>query len=199
MEGKFMMYELRSVLSLRFTFVACFSFVFLAGLNADPKEPPSSITFKEGGVTKTFYLNPNVVAEYVDQNQFSNHQKMAQGRQGIKSGWNIRPQGKLLFPKSGKSATPSKVTEVYSTAVGMGPNIVLPGIIIISFSSDQSQSNLDRISNKYGIQLLHQLSPRLVSFQTDPGYLSIQKANEILSEPNVIEAYPDIALEKSLK
>ncbi|EOQ96941.1 hypothetical protein LEP1GSC195_3507 [Leptospira wolbachii serovar Codice str. CDC] len=178
------------------TFVALGFFAFL---NAEPKEPPSSISFVEGGVTKTFYRNPNLVAEYVDLKQISNNQQIDPGKQGIKSGWNIRPPGKILFPKSSKSATTSKVTEVYSTAVGMGPNIVLPGILIITFSSDQSPTSLDRIANKYGIQILNQLSPRLVSFQTEPGYVSIEKANAIRSESNVIEAYPDIAVEKSLK
>lgn len=191
--------SLRLVFSFRFTLVTLTTIVFFTSLYAEPKEPPSSITFKEGGVTKTFYLNPNVVAEYVDIREISNYQQKNQGNQGIKSGWNIRPQGKVLNQKSSKSAIPLKVTEVYSTGVGTGPNIVLPGIIIITFSTDQSQTSLDKIANKYGIQILDQLSPRLVSFQTEPGYLSIQKANEILSEPNVLEAYPDIALEKSLK
>lgn len=199
MEGNFMIPSLRLDLSFRFTLLTFVTIVCFTSLSADPKEPPSSITFKEGGVTKTFYLNPNVVAEYVDIKDISNNQQKNQGKQGFKSGWNIRPPGKVLIPKSGKSAIPLKVTEVYSTGVGMGPNIVLPGIIIISFSTDQSQTSLDKIANKYEIQILHQLSPRLVSFQTEPGYLSIQKANDILAEPNVLEAYPDIALEKSLK
>ncbi|WP_244934666.1 hypothetical protein [Leptospira vanthielii] len=198
MAGKFMAHQLRLNSFFRLFLLTFVSLGFFAFLNAEPKEPPSSISFVEGGVKKTFYRNPNVVAEYVDLKQISNNQQIDPGKQGIKSGWNIRPPGKILFPKSSKS-TPTKVTEVYSTAVGMGPNIVLPGILIITFSSDQSQTSLDRISNKYGIQLINQFSPRLVSFQTEPGYVSIEKANEIRSEPNVLEAYPDIAVEKSLK
>ncbi len=173
--------------------------VSFATLNAESKEPPNSISFVEGGVTKTFYRNPNVVAEYVDLAKISINKQNHQNKQGIKSGWNVRPPGKILFPNSSKSAPNPQVTEVYSTAVGMGPNIVLPGILIITFSSDQSQVSLDRISKKYGIQVLNQLSPRLVSFKTEPGYLSVEKANEILAEPNVLEAYPDTAVEKSLK
>ncbi|EMY62703.1 hypothetical protein LEP1GSC203_3476 [Leptospira terpstrae serovar Hualin str. LT 11-33 = ATCC 700639] len=168
-------------------------------LNAEPKDPPSSITFVEGGVTKTFYRNPNVVAEFVNEQQAQTNQKVNQGKLGIKFGWNVRPAGKELFPKSTKSTTNSKVTEVYSTSVGAGANLVLPGILIVSFSIDQSAVSLDRISKKYGIKVQNQFSPRLVSFQTEPGFISVEKANEVLSEPNVLEAYPDTAVEKSLK
>lgn len=168
-------------------------------LNAEPKDPPSSITFVEGGVTKTFYRNPNVVAEFVNEQQAQTNQKNNQGKLGIKFGWNVRPAGKELFPKSSKSTTNSKVTEVYSTSVGAGANLVLPGILIVSFSIDQSADSLDRISKKYGIKVQNQFSPRLVSFQTEPGFISVEKANEVLSEPNVLEAYPDTAVEKSLK
>lgn len=168
-------------------------------LNAEPKDPPSSITFVEGGVTKTFYRNPNVVAEFVNEQQAQTNQKVNQGKLGIKFGWNVRPAGKELFPKSSKSTTNSKVTEVYSTSVGAGANLVLPGILIVTFSTDQSVDSLDRISKKYGIKVQNQFSPRLVSFQTEPGFLSVEKANEVFSEPNVLEAYPDTAVEKSLK
>ncbi|MBM9546211.1 hypothetical protein JWG40_04240 [Leptospira sp. 201903074] len=168
-------------------------------VSAEPKDPPSSITFVEGGVTKTFYRNPSVVAEFVNEKQVQTNQKITQGKQGIKAGWNVRLAGKDLFPKSSKSATNSKVTEVYSTSVGVGANIVLPGVIIVTFSTDQSADSLDRISKKYGIQIQNQFSPRLVSFLTEPGFLSAEKANEVLSEPNVLEAYPDQAVEKTLK
>lgn len=168
-------------------------------LSAEPKDPPSSITFVEGGVTKTFYRNPGVVAEFVNQDQAQANQQTNQGKQGIKFGWNVRPAGKELFPKSSKSTSTAKVTEVYSTSVGVGANIVLPGILIVTFSSDQSQESLERISKKYGIQILNQFSPRLVSFQTEPGFVSVEKGNEILSEPNVLEAYPDTAVQKVLK
>ncbi|PJZ47068.1 hypothetical protein [Leptospira brenneri] len=174
--------------------VYCFSF----SLSADPKDPPSSISFVEGGVKKTFYRNPNVEAEFVEPGQAKESQEKNQGKQGVKSGWNIRPSGKQLFSKSNKS-TNTKVTEVYSTSVGSGPSIVLPGILIVTFSSDQSRESLERISKKYGVQLQNQFSPRLASFQTEPGFLSVEKANELLSESNVLEAYPDTAVEKSLK
>lgn len=172
---------------------------FLFPLEADPKDPPNSITFVEGGVTKTFYRNPNVVAEFVDQKQAQDNQQNLQGKKGIKTGWNVRPTGKELFAKSSKSTTATKVTEVYSTAVGMGPHIVLPGILIVTFSSDQSQETLERIAKKHGVQIQNKFSPRLVSFQSEPGFVSLEKANGILSEPNVLEAYPDTAVEKSLK
>ncbi|WP_244241470.1 hypothetical protein [Leptospira perdikensis] len=168
-------------------------------LNADPKDPPSSITFVEGGVTKTFYRNPSVVAEYVSHEQAQSNQLTNQGKQGVKFGWNVRPAGKELFPKSSKSTVASKTTEVYSTSVGSGANIVLPGVLIVTFSKNQSQESLEKISKKYGIQILNQFSPRLVSFQTEPGFVSVEKGNEILSESNVLEAYPDTAVEKSLK
>ncbi|TGL15339.1 hypothetical protein [Leptospira meyeri] len=173
--------------------------IFSVPLEADPKDPPNSITFVEGGVTKTFYRNPNVVAEFVDQKLAQDIQQNLQGKKEIKTGWNVRPTGKELFAKSSKSTITTKVTEVYSTAVGMGPHIVLPGILIVTFSSDQSQETLERIAKKHGVQIQNKFSPRLVSFQTEPGFVSFEKANGILSEPNVLEAYPDTAVEKSLK
>ncbi|TGL86955.1 hypothetical protein EHQ68_15940 [Leptospira congkakensis] len=177
------------------TLVCCLS----VSVSAEPKEPPSSITFVEGGVKKTFYRNPNVMAEFVNPQQSLANQQKNQGKQGIKTGWNVRPAGKELFPKSTKSSLTANVTEVYSTSFGSGPSIVLPGIIIVTFSSDQSQDSLERISKKYGIQIQNKFSPRLVSFQTEPGFLSVEKANEVLTESNVLEAYPDTAVEKSLK
>ncbi|MCW7468947.1 hypothetical protein [Leptospira kanakyensis] len=176
--------------------LACCTF-FPVG--AEPNDPPNSITFIEGGVRKTFFRNPNVMAEFVTPEQTQNNQQKKQGKQGIKSGWNVRPSGKELFPKSSKSSVTSKVTEVYTTSIGSGPSIVLPGVLIVTFANDQTPESLERISKKYGIQIHNQLSPRLVSFQTEPGFLSLEKANEILSESNVLEAYPDTAVEKSLK
>ncbi|PJZ84433.1 hypothetical protein [Leptospira harrisiae] len=187
----------KTILFIYMVFVGSGTFFF--PLEAEPKDPPNSITFVEGGVIKTFYRNPNVVAEFVDQKQTQDTQQNLQGKKGIKTGWNVRPTGKELFPKSTKSATTTKVTEVYSTGVGMGPHIVLPGLLIVTFSIDQSQETLERIAKKYGVQIQNQFSPRLVSFQTDPGFVSLEKANGILSEPNVLEAYPDTAVEKSLK
>ncbi|MBL0953850.1 MAG: hypothetical protein IBJ01_03690 [Leptospira sp.] len=164
------------------------------------KEPPNQITFTEGGVQKTFYRNSNLEAEFIEPNHVNSSQNKGLGNLKIKGGWNLRKVGKpLLSQQQRKSNIPAKVTEVYNTGAGYGPNIVLPGIIIVTFKNDQSNDSLSRIAQKYKIVFLQQFSPRIVSFQTEPGYPSVEIANELLNEGIVSEAYPETAVEKVLK
>lgn len=164
------------------------------------KEPPNQITFTEGGIQKTFYRNSNLEAEYIEPSQANSSQNKSLGNLKVKGGWNLRQVGKpLLSQQQGKSNIPTKVTEVYNTGVGYGPNIVLPGIIIVTFKNDQSNESISKLAQKYKIVFLQQFTPRIVSFQTEPGYLSVEIANELLSEGIVSEAYPETAVEKVLK
>ncbi|TGL24605.1 hypothetical protein EHQ46_01990 [Leptospira yanagawae] len=163
------------------------------------KEPPSQITYTEGGVQKTFYRNPNLEAEFIAPNQVSGSQNKSYANKNLKAGWNFRKPGKTLVSNQLKSGNESKVTEVYNPGNGYGPNIVLPGIIVVSFRTDQSKEFISELAKKYKIQIFHTFNPRLTSFQTEPGYLSVEKANELLNEPSVSEAYPETAVEKVLK
>ncbi|TGM29746.1 hypothetical protein EHQ71_13405 [Leptospira levettii] len=164
------------------------------------KEPPNQITFTEGGVQKTFYRNSNLEAEFIEPSQANSSQNKGLGNLKVKGGWNLRQAGKPIFAKQqAKSSVPTKVTEVYNTGAGYGPNIVLPGIIIVTFKNDQSNESISKLAQKYKIVILQQFTPRIVSFQTEPGYLSVEIANELLSEGIVSEAYPDTAVEKVLK
>lgn len=165
----------------------------------EAKEPPNQISFTEGGIQKTFYRNPNIEAEYLDPQQVNSSLNKSSGNQKVKFGWNIRQAGKPFYLKQSKSNVTTKVTEVYNTGVGSGPNIVLPGAIIVSFKKDQSMESLSKLAQKYKIEILRQLTPRLVSFQTEPGFFSVEKANELLNEGIVLEAYPETAVEKVLK
>ncbi|MCW7460862.1 hypothetical protein [Leptospira limi] len=177
---------------------ACSSFFLWDPLVA--KEPPNQITFTEGGVQKTFYRNSNLEAEFIEPSQANSSQNKGLGNLKVKGGWNLRQVGKpLLSQQKGKSNIPTKVTEVYNTGAGYGPNIVLPGIIIVRFKYDQSNESISKLAQKYKIVFLQQFNPRIVSFQTEPGYLSVEMANELLSERIVSEAYPETAVEKVLK
>ncbi|MCW7465629.1 hypothetical protein [Leptospira levettii] len=185
---------------LFFSFI-CFTYSSL--LLCDPiiaKEPPNQITFTEGGVQKTFYRNSNLEAEFIEPSQVNSSQNKGLGNGKIKGGWNLRQVGKpLLSQQQNKSNIPAKVTEVYNTGAGYGPNIVLPGIIIVTFKNDQTNDTLSKLAQKYKIVILQQFTPRIVSFQTEPGYLSVEIANELLNEGIVSEAYPETAVEKVLK
>lgn len=163
------------------------------------KEPPNQISFTEGGIQKTFYRNPNVEAEYIDPNIISSPQNKGLGNGKLKAGWNFRQSGKPIVSKQTKSNVSTKVTEVYNPGVGSGPNIVLPGVIIVSFKKDQTYESLSKLAQKFKIQLIHHLSPRFASFQTESGFLSVEKANEVLSDESILEAFPETALEKVLK
>ncbi|TGM02222.1 hypothetical protein [Leptospira jelokensis] len=172
-------------------------FLFVFSLLA--KEPPNQITYTEGGVQKTFYRNPNLEAEFISLNQINSSQNKSYANQKLKVGWNIRKPGKALVANQTKSGNETKVTEVYNTGQGYGPNIVLPGMIVVSFRTDQSKEFISELAKRYKIQIFHTFNPRLVSFQTEPGYLSVEKANELVNEPSVAEAYPETAVEKVLK
>ncbi|MCW7502545.1 hypothetical protein [Leptospira paudalimensis] len=186
--------------SLALTLI-CFGYItFFLWEPLNAKEPPNQITFTEGGVQKTFYRNSNLEAEFIEPNHVNSSQNKGLGNLKIKGGWNLRQVGKpLLSQQQRKSNIPAKVTEVYNTGAGYGPNIVLPGIIIVTFKNDQSNDSLSRIAQKYKIVFLQQFSPRIVSFQTEPGYPSVEIANELLNEGIVSEAYPETAVEKVLK
>ncbi len=184
--------------SFRWMFlIVLIAFVFFEGLDA--KEPPNQISFTEGGIQKTFYRNPKVEAEYIDPTVVQSSQNRSLGNGKWKSGWNIRPIGKPIQSKQFKSNSSIKVTEVYNPNVGSGPNIVLPGLIIVSFKSEPSNEFLSNLVVKYKIQLMQRYHSKLMSFQTEPGFLSVEKANELLNESFVLEAYPDTAVEKVLK
>ncbi|XDD42616.1 hypothetical protein AB3N58_15200 [Leptospira sp. WS60.C2] len=186
-----------SVSFSRFFLFLLMVFLFFDGLVA--KEPPSQISFTEGGIQKTFYRNPKVEAEFIDPNFINSSQNKGLGNGKWKAGWNVRPAGKPILSKQLKVSSQSKVTEVYNPNVGSGPNIVLPGLVIVSFKKEQTKESLLAFAMKYKMQFQHQYQPKLASFQFEPGYLSVEKANELLNDSIVMEAYPDTAVEKVLK
>lgn len=185
------------------TFAHLGIFVFVIGLLPsfllEAKDPPNLITFKEGGIQKTFYRNPNIEAEFIEPNQVTSAPTKSYANKNIKAGWNFRSPGKSLIKNKTKSATETKVTEVYNPGNGYGPNIVLPGIVVVSFQFDQSKEAISQLAKKYNVQVIHIFHPRLASFQSEPGYLSVEKANELLNESSILEAYPETAVEKVLK
>ncbi|TGM87379.1 hypothetical protein [Leptospira bouyouniensis] len=176
-----------------------FTIMIVCFQTLEAKEPPNQISFTEGGIQKTFYRNPNVEAEYIDPNLINSQQNKSLGNMKLKAGWNFRQSGKPIIAKQSKSNVSTKVTEVYNPGVGSGPNIVLPGVIIVSFKKDQTNESLSKLAQKFKIQLLHHLSPRLASFQTESGFLSVEKAVEVLTDESILEAYPETAVEKVLK
>ncbi|XDD46301.1 hypothetical protein AB3N60_16580 [Leptospira sp. WS39.C2] len=165
----------------------------------EAKDPPNQVSFIEGGIQKTFYRNSSLEAEYIDPIQLNSSQNKGLGNLKLKAGWNFRQTGKPILSKSSKSDIKAKVTEVYNTGVGAGPNIVLPGVILVTFKKDQNNGSLNKLAEKYKVVFLQQLSPRIASFQTEPGFISVEIANEILNESFVLEAYPETAVEKVLK
>lgn len=202
MEGK----QSMKLVSLKATTAIFFLFGLSFSVCAEPKPkqtsltPPASVRFVVDGEIKTFYYNPNLVAEYVDAGQSSAFRKTGQNMIS-KSGWvihNTQNIDKSLIQKNKNLQT--KITEVYS----LNPDqinavVVFPGTLIVRFLSKPSEKELDKIQTEEGIRLKKILHETLVTFSIPAGPYFEEKVIKLSAYPNVSEVYPDTAVEKILK
>ncbi|MCZ8343163.1 MAG: hypothetical protein O9301_09040 [Leptospira sp.] len=181
-----------------------FGLVFSVCTEPKPKEPiltpPISVRFVVDGETKTFYYNPNFLAEFVDPGQSSAFQKSGQSLK-TKSGWvlhNSKNIDKNLIQRN--KNIQSKITEVYSISPDQtNALVVFPGTLIVRFLSKPSEPELDKIQLEQGIRLKKILHGTLVTFSIPAGPYFEDFVEKMKAYPNISEVYPDTAVEKALK
>lgn len=183
-----------------------FSLASVIGLCAEPKPkegikpPPTQVKFTVDGETKTYFLNPSFMAEFVEGGSSSLVTK-TNSAMNAKSGWLIHKTTEIdLVNVSKKLKNPNHLTNVYSTSPDSSlMRVVFPGIIVVRFREKPTDKTLDQIQLQNGIFLHKKLHDKLYTFTSKPGPYFEAILTSIQNESNVVEVYPDISTERSLK
>jgi hypothetical protein len=168
---------------------------------SEPKERGLIHTYYDGKDLKKVTLLPDYIAEFSSgKSKIRDTDKSAQtvlegGRMRI-----LKISNGTLRSSLAKGAIPNSLqgggdySPVFSANGTDSSLMTLPGTIIVEMERDLSQSDLETWSRAQKIRFQKKLplsTGFFYVFETGPGFICLDKANELRSKPGVISSSPD--------